>query len=323
VPKAIDKAAGAERDDLGPSPTHHGGGTNNVYAQDAWTKENFALKARLTAPATDAARQWQGWGTALKPAFEPIVMARKPLAKGNTVAANVLVHGTGAINVDGCRIEYTATEQPSQAEWNSKGSTGNGSNHAGQFTAGLRDAYARGEIPVPAGRWPANVALDETMAAGLDTQSGITTSPTSTGRGAGGQHGITSPRGAQGKVWAPGDAGGASRFFYCAKAPKSERPIVDGVAHPTVKPLALMRWLVRLVTPPGGTVLDPFAGSGTTIEAATLEGVNVVGIEREAEYLPLIQARIDRNQVDDDIDDPRYGINPPPAADGGLFEVPA
>ena len=90
------------------------------------------------------------------------------------------------------------------------------------------------------------------------------------------------------------DTGGASRFFYVAKAPKSERPVVDGTAHPTVKPLALMRWLVRMVTPPGGTVLDPFAGSGTTLEAAMLEGFNVTGIEREADYLPLIQARIDR-----------------------------
>lgn len=108
------------------------------------------------------------------------------------------------------------------------------------------------------GRWPANVVLDESQAAELDRQAG------------------------------------ASRFFYVAKAPKSERPVVDGTAHPTVKPLALMRWLVRMVTPPGGTVLDPFAGSGTTLEAAMLEGFNVTGVEREPDYLPLIQARIDR-----------------------------
>ena len=90
------------------------------------------------------------------------------------------------------------------------------------------------------------------------------------------------------------DLGDSSRFMYCAKAPKSERPVVDGVAHPTVKPVTLSRWLVRMVTPPGGVVLDPFAGSGTTLEAAMLEGFNVTGIEREADYLPLIQARIDR-----------------------------
>ena len=110
----------------------------------------------------------------------------------------------------------------------------------------------------PSGRWPANVALDESQSAELDRQAG------------------------------------ASRFMYCAKAPKSERPVVDGVAHPTVKPVTLSRWLVRMVTPPGGTVLDPFAGSGTTLEAAMLEGFNVIGVEREADYLPLIQARIDR-----------------------------
>jgi site-specific DNA-methyltransferase (adenine-specific) len=91
-----------------------------------------------------------------------------------------------------------------------------------------------------------------------------------------------------------GDSGGASRFFYVAKAPKRERPVVDGIAHPTVKPLALMRWLVRLVTPEGGTVLEPFAGSGATVEACILEGFHCIAIEREAEYLPLIQARIDR-----------------------------
>ena len=108
------------------------------------------------------------------------------------------------------------------------------------------------------GRWPANVVLDESQAAALDQQAGV------------------------------------SRFFYTAKASKSERPVVDRTAHPTVKPLAVMRWLIRLIAPPGGLVLDPFAGSGTTIEAAILEGFPVIGIEREADYLPLIQARIDR-----------------------------
>lgn len=145
----------------------------------------------------------------------------------------------------------------------------------------------------PSGRWPANVVLDEHCASELDRQSGVlrargNTSPTKRGETFGGGPG--------GPEWKPfaGDSGGASRFMYVAKAPKSERPVVDGTAHPTVKPLALMRWLVRMVTPPGGTVLDPFAGSGTTLEAAMLEGFNVIGIEREADYLPLIRARIER-----------------------------
>lgn len=199
---------------------------------------------------TDAAREWEGWGTALKPAFEPVTLARKPL--DGTVAANVLEHGTGALNIDGSRIGG------------------------------------------PSGRWPANVVLDESQAAELDRQSGnVKTGATKPHR----RDPDSSPMFKVGKWMThsqPASEGGASRFFYVAKAPKSERPVVDGTAHPTVKPLALMRWLVRMVTLPGGTVLDPFAGSGTTLEAAMLEGFNVVGIEREADYLPLIHARIER-----------------------------
>lgn len=209
--------------------------------------------------STPEAERWQGWGTALKPAFEPVVVARKPL--DGTVAGNVLAHGTGALNIDGCRM-------------------GDGSESQGP----------RGGSP--SGRWPTNVVLDDSQAAELDRQSGTSTSR------------IGKPRGAaSGDGWgmtATGveydDAGGASRFFptfrYEAKAPTTERPRVDGVAHPTVKPLDLMRWLVRLVTPPGGVVLEPFAGSGTTAEACALEGFQCIAIEREADYLPLIMARL-------------------------------
>ena len=178
------------------------------------------MRADITAPATPEAERWQGWGSAMKPGFEPVVVARKPLI--GTIAQNVLTYGTGALNIDACRISAS-------------------------------------------GRWPANVVLDESQAEVLDEQSG------------------------------------ASRFFptfrYQAKAPKSERPKVNGTAHPTVKPVALMRWLVRLVTPPGGIVLDPFAGSGATLEAALLEGFQCVGIELADEYLPLIVHRIERAQA--------------------------
>lgn len=234
--------------------------------------------ADVTAAHSDAAREWEGWGTALKPAFEPVTLARKPLT--GTVAANVQEHGTGALNIDGCRVGTTdALVRPSIQRHDNKV---------------LGKGLGAGAQTQPAGRWPANVVLDESQAAELDRQSG--------NRKTGSvkpymRDSDSSPMFKVGKQMTyeqEASEGGASRFFYVSKAPKSERPVVDGTAHPTVKPLALMRWLVRMVTPPGGTVLDPFAGSGTTLEAAMLEGFNVVGIEREADYLPLIQARIER-----------------------------
>ena len=230
----------------------------------------------------------------LKPAHEPIILARKPLS--GTVAANVLEHGTGALNIDGCRI---GTERRLNSP------AGNPSGAEGTVAMGGHwrdDAEPR----TATGRWPANVVLDESQAEALDRQSGNRPGAVSNGsKTTEGMNGTDTFKIRQ-REQKPGyaDQGGASRFFkviehdapfmYVAKAPKSERPVVDGIAHSTVKPLTLMRWLVRMVTPPNGTVLDPFAGSGTTLEAAMLEGFNVTGIEREADYLPLIQARIDR-----------------------------
>lgn len=233
-------------------------------------------------------REWltgaEQLGTALKPAFEPIVLARKPLA-AKTVARNVLEHGTGAINVDACRIAATDKAKfPAGVVSETESVYGGG--------AGIYGDRPRPEDTAPSGRWPANVLLDQHAAAWVDEQSGILHSqdPATRGGTAGGS--LAFGHRTAGANY--GDKGGASRFFYTAKAPKRERPNVDGVQHPTVKPLAIMQWLLRLVTPPGGTVLDPFAGSGTTIEAALIEGFNPVGIEMEADYLPLIQHRIDR-----------------------------
>lgn len=282
VSKAIDKAAGAERTEvIGPrrwAGRMPNGGALCQMNDDAWVAKTDAEIGGETAPATPDAERWQGWGTALKPAFEPIVVARKPLA--GTVAANVLAWGTGALNIDACRVEGEA--QP----------FGNGTKR----TAGIMgDSEPRGPwSATAAGRWPANVVLDERAAAELDRQSGESSSRVGKPRGAasGEGWGMT----ATGAEYA--DTGGASRFFptfrYEAKAPTSERPRVGGIAHPTVKPLDLMRWLVRLVTPPGGVVLDPFAGSGTTLEAAIVEGFRCIGIEREADYLPLIDQRVAR-----------------------------
>lgn len=289
VSKAIDKAAGAERPVIGANPR----AAQQTPKRDATALGKFnGTPAGLTGPATPAAEQWQGWGTALKPATEPIVWARKPF-KG-TVAANVLEHGTGAINVDACRI---GTNEDLRRPF------GAPSDHVGQ----LRN-LPRGELNTGSdkGRWPANVILDEHMARALDQQSGnLPTQKTrnNPARASDGEmFGLTA--GGERSNPGAGEQGGASRFFhvieqdapfiYCAKAPKKERPQVEGVAHSTVKPLKLMRLLVRMVTPPGGTVLEPFAGSGTTIEAAMLEGFDCIGIEREAEYLPLIHERIRR-----------------------------
>lgn len=227
---------------LSQSPAYGIGGSG-VYRGHA-----DGAVASITASHSDAAREWEGWGTALKPGHEPIVMARKPLT--GTVASNVLEHGTGALNIDATRISAGQDYRDKCASVVGLDSNRNG--HAyGEWTGTRVDSAHK------AGRWPANVILDESQAAVLDE----------------------------------------SRFFYVAKAPKSERPVVDGVAHPTVKPVSLMSWLVRLVTPPGGTVLEPFAGSGTTVEAAMREGFNVVAVEREADYLPLILARIDREHA--------------------------
>lgn len=288
----------------------------------SWLYGSGFPKSRNIGPETGGA--WEGWGTALKPAWEPIVLARKPLA--STVAGNVLAHGTGAINVDACRIGYTSEADKASAVPQGR-ATARPGNLAGKAqawessttatetstTASMTDTPAN---PSPtsastahgtarreftpnrsdAGRFPANVLLDDTAAAALDAQtgtlkSGILAAHHQRAAKTGGVLGdYASQPGARGY----GDEGGASRFFYSAKADAAERPVVDGVAHPTVKPLALMEWLLRLVTPPGGTVLEPFAGSGTTLEAAQYTEHPAIGIEKGDEYLPLIRYRLER-----------------------------
>jgi site-specific DNA-methyltransferase (adenine-specific) len=280
VSKAIDKAAGAEREVVGvrsyPTQPNGRSGLHQGYAPDQMS--GAEVNNLVTAPATDAAREWQGWGTALKPAWEPCVVARKPLV--GTVAANVQQHGTGALNIDGCRIgtESTRRDTGTAAMWANAGRVIGGSD---------------------AGRWPANVAFDEQAAAMLDAQSGVSSSrsalmplPRNCGFAGSVYGGDGSTNGAS--VRGHDDTGGASRFFYTAKASRADRN-AGGLAdntHPTVKPTDLMRWLVRLVTPPGGIVLDPFSGSGSTLVAARAEGVRAVGIEREDEYARIIADRL-------------------------------
>jgi DNA modification methylase len=267
-----------------------------------------AVEVDVTAPATDEAKQWQGWGTALKPAFEPIVVGRKPLI--GTVAANVLEWGVGGLNIDASRI---GTEERSNQP------AGNKANADGvyKFSNDEVDAFNGAEATNVQGRWPANIILDDFTAGLLDEQSGVGVSKSggmSGGESASvyGQYKSTPRTGHD-------DSGGASRFFYVAKASKRDRneglnelPFVEGGSlsggedkrvgktnqpmrqnfHPTVKPTDLMRYLIKLVTPAGGVVLDPFTGSGSTGKAALLDGYRFVGIEMTADYLPIIEGRL-------------------------------
>ena len=250
----------------------------------------------------EASERWDGWGTALKPAIEPIILARKPL--DGTVANNVLAHGVGGLNIDACRVgiddgERDVIDNRSGASANNKTVTCYGDGLGQRKEEGLFKSHA-------AGRFPANVLLDEHAAKEMDEQSVGTRAekPSKSGnRGA-------NLQGATWKNWGdPGeelikyaDSGGASRFFpvfkYQAKAPKKERPVIereDGskIQHSTVKPLALMEWLVSLIVPPGGVVLDPFAGSGTTLQAAINKGFQPIGIEQDADYIKLIEKRFE------------------------------
>jgi DNA modification methylase len=328
VGKAIDKAAGVEREVTG----HRIGmykvddAADRMTSYGDWTTghdERGYQKIPVTAPATEEAARWEGWGTALKPAHEPVVVARKPLQ--GTVAGNVLVWGTGGLNIDGCRV---GTDE----------NTGRPPGRVPTEGWGLAKRTETSEAHA-SGRWPANIVLDGAAAAALDQQSGVSKS----------QSGVQKFQRPEGHAWSEskgmwtagrewqaegyGDRGGASRFFtqadfgpddwpfvYQAKPSKRERNAgLDGLPkvkagsmsggeetrpgrptnhperqnhHPTVKPVALMRHLVRLVTPPGGTVLDPFAGSGTTLVAAVLEGMNAIGCEMTDEYLPIIEGRV-------------------------------
>ena len=272
VSKAIDKAAGAEREVLDQ-------GRSGKTA--IWDKKGTMGSFDITAPATEAAKQWEGWGTALKPALEPITVARKPFA--GTIAENVLTWGTGAINVDGCRIEANGEKTGSNGAFGFDPEKGWNQHKMSKSVCRKQST----EI----GRWPANLIHD-----GSDEVN---------------DH-------------FPDDS---ARFFYCPKADKADRdaglsraetsaadktnrhPGSAGINpyagtrvpsrnnHPTVKPVALMQYLCRLVTQPGGVVLDPFMGSGTTGRACLAEGFGFVGIERDPDYFDLASERMRRVQL--------------------------
>jgi len=326
VSKAIDKAAGAEREIVTSYSAAKQKGSVAWSGKDRSNGQGsgFGETAHVTIPKTPEAQEWKGWGTGLKPTVEPIVMARKPLI--GTVAYNVLTHGTGALNIDGSRIG-TEVRKNNFNDFSNQ--------HGNQFANG-KPIIKTGETKVT-GRWPANIILDEHTAGLLDEQSGVSKSPATYVRNKGTLEGervaypnIGESAGAESLNY--GDSGGASRFFYVAKANKRDRneglgdlpeaqttggggltaefrkdgsletasaggkygsiKAKQSNTHPTVKPTALMEYLVKLVTPPNGTVLDPFTGSGSTGKAAILNGFDFIGIEMTEDYLPIIDARL-------------------------------
>jgi DNA modification methylase len=318
VSKAIDKAAGAER---GTSYVAHG--DNQVFGEGKGKAAGVDRTpgANLSdPPVTEAARQWQGWGTALKPALEPITVARKPLI--GTVAENVLEHGTGGLNIDGCRVATDPSVDDPRLG-------GHGAWTTSKEQSGDTVSLPRGTVESsPLGRWPANLihdGSDEVVAGFPEAKSG--------GYPAEGlQRSHVSTYGKPNKTPPQRfttSEGSAARFFYCAKASKRDRdegldgftdkqaaglPMrsadgerggegLDGTktdrlttrknVHPTVKPTDLMRYLCRLVTPPGGVVLDPFMGSGSTGKAAIIEGFQFIGCEMSPEYMEIAKGRIE------------------------------
>ena len=310
VSKAIDKQAGAEREVLSSYETHD---IRNAGLMD----KKGALTVTVTAPATDAAKQWQGWGTALKPAHEPIVLARKPLT--GTVAETVLEHGTGALNIDGCRVAY----EEGEVDFNSI----HRQQHSERTIKGAFGASALIGKEIKTykenGRFPANFihdGSDEVLE--LFPQSNGGAYPAKRGQAV--NTTFASGQETEGGFRKMGDSGSAARFFYCAKANKRDRnegldhlptkrasamgyDIGLGEAgegmfkdrnpqkqnfHPTVKPTDLMRYLCRLITPPNGLILDPFCGSGSTGKAAVQEGFRFIGIEQSAEYVEIATARM-------------------------------
>jgi len=281
IGKAVDKLQGNEREVVGSrklqGTTLHEGNFRKNHDEIDLTKGNS---------------EWEGWGTALKPAVEPIVMARKPF-KGS-VAQNVLEWGTGGINIDECRIKYQSEDD----KWknNLQISTENSNN------GWKRDAHKK---PIEResnsqGRFPANLILDEEAGKLLDEQSGKLNKQAKckTDNKSGWQNeyvGGDKVNSVERKLYL--DEGGASRFFYCPKVSKRERN--EGIqknTHPTLKPVDLMAYLVRMVTPKGGVVLDPFMGSGSTGKAAVREGMSFIGIEREDEYMEIAEGRIEWEQ---------------------------
>jgi DNA modification methylase len=305
IGKAIDKING-------DCPIVIGKGKSGVsprafQSEDKTTAGNYEI--------TKANNEWQGWGTALKPANEPIVVARKPLKKGLTIAQNVLKYGTGALNIDESRIGFSENENIDFSK------VQDGNIYGGNNTYGKATQKETTPLFKQTGRWPANILFDESAAEMLDEQSGTSKSSLRKPNGkklyAG--NSLLESETTDNTIRGVCDSGGASRFFYVAKASKRERnaglegmpKVLSGAIsgketrpdrppnhtlrenhHPTVKPIKLMEYLIKLVTPPKGTVLDPFMGSGSTGVACKNLGFNFIGCEMNDEYIEIAKKRI-------------------------------
>ena len=317
ISKAIDKAAGAEREVVQTIPDRWAG-KGSVYQRST---QDETETVEITQPSTDAAKQWDGWGTALKPAHEPIVLARKPLV--GTVANNVLTYGTGGLNIDGSRVgeNFDKLQGRPIQKLATRLSDETDEEYRSRVLESPEQQLALAKLK-ELGRWPANFihdGSDEVVELFPDTKSGAVKPYQRANRDS-----YSGSMPAESTFNKEGDSGSAARFFYCAKASKRDRnegldgfeakfapTMSDGIGgkehneetatkklnhHPTVKPTDLMRYLVRLVTQPNGTVLDPFMGSGSTGKACAYEGFDFIGIDQSAEYVEIARARIEYAQ---------------------------
>ena len=316
IGKAVDKIEGNDREVVGswiPQGTANRIKGSSIFPNENIEDDGSKVINDINLPITKGQSKYEGWGTALKPANEPICVARKPLSE-KTIADNVIKWGTGGINIDGCRIGNDVLTHK-----------GAGKSNIGAIGGSFENGTKEGLEFTSEGRFPANIILDETAAELLDEQSGVLKS----GDGKSGTHKINRngntdgvckmDMGKSNEAIHYGDKGGASRFFYVAKVSKKERnlgldnfeekemnTLNNGIGgtpqenrvdkpknnHPTLKPINLMTYLCRLVTPEGGIVLDPFMGSGSTGIAARLEGFRFVGMEMDGDYFKIAEARI-------------------------------
>ena len=309
IGKAIDKASGATRNVVGVGKS----GKNRNVLNAANYPDTFGGDYEITEAATQEAKQWEGWGTALKPAHEPIVVARK--AVNGTIAQNVMTWGTGGINIDDCRVAFVSENDKIESTTKNQ--------HEDFGTEPMTDNTVYGDYSMvkptnynPPGRWPANFihdGSDEVLNLFPNSKGGAYPSK----RGQAVATSFASGQETEGGFRKMGDDGSAARFFYCAKPSTAERNAgLDGLQkkkadtrsdvaagmwkdknaahqnhHPTVKPIMLMRYLIRMVVPPNGIVLDPFLGSGTTGVAAIQENINWLGFEMNPEYADIARRR--------------------------------